>query len=324
MLEYIVKSEIVYYVIGIAGVLGILSKLIVGITLRKLVKAASDMSKSTHKFMKLVRAKFEHACMVNERVDNVDVFVSKYIQEYKVMGVSIHTWQRFEKIWVYVTLIAATIRIVVIYYYAQLIGSMSQIEMTNSMIVTGSIAVAECIVLIGIYQIGDEKYKLSALKVYMIDYLENVYAQRLQKKKEKQDRMELAVKSDVSISNKKDNRLEKKMNRVTQQNKIQSPSYQENKNQESHTNLEEKPVLYDVEHVELEHLELEQVELKNSIPVPVVDTPISNTKVQKSKSERKSTNTVVKVNERLDEDIADKISDKNQAAIREILQEFMA
>lgn len=55
------------------------------------------MSKSTHPFMRLVRAKFEHACMVSEKVENVDVFVDKYLYDYKVMGIKLHSIRRMEK-----------------------------------------------------------------------------------------------------------------------------------------------------------------------------------------------------------------------------------
>lgn len=44
------------------------------------------MSKSNHPLMRLVRAKFEHACMISDTVENVGVFVDKYLYEYKVCG----------------------------------------------------------------------------------------------------------------------------------------------------------------------------------------------------------------------------------------------
>ena len=49
------------------------------------------MDKSAHPLIRLVRAKYEHACMLNDKVQNVGVFVDKYLYEYKVLGMKPHT-----------------------------------------------------------------------------------------------------------------------------------------------------------------------------------------------------------------------------------------
>ena len=77
MLEILLDKYIIYVLIGGAAVCGIVSKLIVSVTLKRLVKASGNMNKSTHPLMRLVRAKFEHACMISEKVENVRVFVDK-------------------------------------------------------------------------------------------------------------------------------------------------------------------------------------------------------------------------------------------------------
>ncbi len=55
-------------------------------SLKRLVRAAGNMGKSAHPLIRLIRAKFEHACMVSDRVQNVGVFVEKYLHEYRVAG----------------------------------------------------------------------------------------------------------------------------------------------------------------------------------------------------------------------------------------------
>ena len=86
---------IVYLMAGI-GVLGILAKIINQLTLYKLVRAAGNMPKSTHRLIKLVRAKYEHACMIHDSVENIDAFVEKYIYEYRGFLFRIHTWRQIE------------------------------------------------------------------------------------------------------------------------------------------------------------------------------------------------------------------------------------
>ena len=69
---------IVYLMAGI-GVLGILAKIINQLTLYRLVRAAGNMPKSTHRLIKLVRAKYEHACMIHDSVENINAFVENMI-----------------------------------------------------------------------------------------------------------------------------------------------------------------------------------------------------------------------------------------------------
>ena len=97
MLEMFVVRETVFFLTGVMIGIGAIARLITGISLKKLVRAASNMSKSNHPLMRLVRAKFEHGCMVSDKVQNVGAFVEKYLYEYRVLGVRLHTWRQWAK-----------------------------------------------------------------------------------------------------------------------------------------------------------------------------------------------------------------------------------
>lgn len=84
MLELMLDRHVIYVLMGMSAFAGVVSKVVVGRTLRKLVAAAESMGKSNHPLMRLVRAKFEHTCMISEKVENVGVFVDKYLYEYRV------------------------------------------------------------------------------------------------------------------------------------------------------------------------------------------------------------------------------------------------
>ena len=94
--EVVTDTNIVYYLMIAVGAVGVLSKAVNQITLRRLVRAAGNMSKSTHKLIKLVRAKYEHALMLHDRVENAEAFVEKYIYEYRGFLLRIHTWRQIE------------------------------------------------------------------------------------------------------------------------------------------------------------------------------------------------------------------------------------
>lgn len=94
--EVVTGTNIVYYMMIAIGAIGVLAKAVNQITLRRLVRAAGNMPKSTHKLIKLVRAKYEHALMLHDRVENAEAFVEKYIYEYRGFLLRIHTWRQLE------------------------------------------------------------------------------------------------------------------------------------------------------------------------------------------------------------------------------------
>lgn len=159
-------------IMGILMTIGVLAKLISYITVKKLVKAASEIQKSNHKFMKLLKAKFEHACMVSDKVQNVNAFVQKYLYEYKVLGVCLDAWIELQKkiIWFVVAFgLFGTANV----YRIQGFG-----EQTFRY---GAVTAACGVLLFSIHILGNEKVKKEAAKNYMVDYLENVCLNRYQK-----------------------------------------------------------------------------------------------------------------------------------------------
>lgn len=179
MLESTLNSNAIYFAMVAVTIGGIFSKFIISVGLKKLVQASSDMSKSTNRFMKLVRAKFEHACMVNDHVENIDVFVDKYIHEHTIWGIRLHGWQRLERTFLVLLGILTLYSSAGTYYYA----GFSQIMLQRTMI-----GVSFFILLLGIYQLVDEKFRIQAMKIYMVDYLENVCALRYARTNEKKEK----------------------------------------------------------------------------------------------------------------------------------------
>ena len=167
---------IVYLMAGI-GVLGILAKIINQLTLYRLVRAAGNMPKSTHRLIKLVRAKYEHACMIHDSVENIDAFVEKYIYEYRGFLFRIHTWRQIEVLSVWFAGILAALGASVNYL------SLGLTETVYQYIAAG---IAEMVLLSVIMRLSDETYKINAVKMYMVDYLENICAIRLRKQTQRE------------------------------------------------------------------------------------------------------------------------------------------
>ena len=157
---------------GIAAAVGVISKIIAAVSLKRLVRASGNMNKSSHPLIRLVKAKFEHACMVSDRVQNVEVFVEKYLYEYRVGGLRLHTWRRLEKAGVWLCFLFGLAG-AVSWYAARGMGDQ---------VLQYAAAGAGGGILIFLFQLtSDEKYQLGAIRNYMVDYLENVCAHRYEK-----------------------------------------------------------------------------------------------------------------------------------------------
>ena len=170
-------SRVIIYLMTGIGVLGILAKIINQLTLYRLVRAAGNMPKSTHRLIKLVRAKYEHACMIHDSVENVDAFVEKYIYEYRGFLFRIHTWRQIEVLSVWFAGILAVLGASVHYLSSGLTETVYQY------IAAG---IAEMVLLSVVMRLSDEPYKINAVKMYMVDYLENICAFRLKKQNQRE------------------------------------------------------------------------------------------------------------------------------------------
>ena len=165
-------TRVITYLMAAVGVLGIIAKIVNHFTLNRLVKAAGNMPKSTHRLIKLVRAKYEHACMIRDSVENIDAFVEKYIYEYRGFLFRIHTWRQVEILSVWFAGILAALEASVLYFYSGFSESVYQY------IAAG---IAEVVLLSVVMRLSDEPYKVNAVKMYMTDYLENICTFRLRK-----------------------------------------------------------------------------------------------------------------------------------------------
>lgn len=170
-------TRVITYLMAAIGVLGILAKIINQFTLHRLVKAAGNMPKSTHRLIKLVRAKYEHACMIRDSVENIDAFVEKYIYEYRGFLFRIHTWRQIEILSVWFAGILAALGASVVYFYSGFSESVYQY-------IAGGIA--EMVLLSVVIRLTDEPYKINAIKMYMVDYLENICTFRLRRQSQRE------------------------------------------------------------------------------------------------------------------------------------------
>lgn len=226
MLEMLLDKKLLFVLMGMLTGLGVADKCIVSMTMKRMVEAAGSMSKSNHPLMRLVRAKFEHACMISDTVENVGVFVDKYLYEYKVCGLRLHSLRRLEKMCsglLIVTGLAGA-------------GITCQVYGMGDEALRMGAAVCGLGILVWLFHLTtDENYCMEMAKNYMVDYLENVCL----RKYEKMNQKERTVR--VNIENGPAEEEIGPAEEEIQKNKIQKDEIQRDEVQETEAGTEETP-----------------------------------------------------------------------------------
>ena len=192
--DVVTSTDIIFHLMVAVGVIGIIAKLMNLFTIRRMLGAAANMSKSTHRLIKLVRSKYEQACMLRDSVENTEAFVEKYIYEYRGNFLKVHTWRQLEKQSVWAAGVLAVVGAISWYQIAGVCEKMYQYVMLGA---------AEMILLFVVGQLSDEDYKLNAVKNYMIEYLENVCAGRYRRQQSEREQTEMLRAEKASAADRK-------------------------------------------------------------------------------------------------------------------------
>ncbi len=156
--------------LGICG-FGILLKLVLNVIYFRLVKASTNMAQSKNKLTKLMKTKFETYYRLKIGVNNVDIFVDKYIMHHKVCGILLSTWDNLcGQVLMLCVLIGSISTILGLIYEC----GRTQILSTFSV---GIFTSGVLIFLEGFTNISNKKERMS---LNMKDYLENLLKVRLE------------------------------------------------------------------------------------------------------------------------------------------------
>lgn len=90
--DFLDSNVLIYIMLGLGGI-GLLLKFIISCVYRKLVRSTEHMGTTSHKMLKALRAKFETNYSMNLGVNNVDIFVDKYVYTQKFCGIYLYTWE---------------------------------------------------------------------------------------------------------------------------------------------------------------------------------------------------------------------------------------
>ena len=229
MLEMLLDKKLLFVLMGMLTGLGVADKCIVSMTMKRMVEAAGSMSKSNHPLMRLVRAKFEHACMISDTVENVGVFVDKYLYEYKVCGLRLHSLRRLEKMCsglLIVTGLAGA-------------GITCQVYGMGDEALRMGAAGCGLGILVWLFHLTtDENYCMEMAKNYMVDYLENVCLRKYEKMNQKERTVRVNIENGPAEDEIQKDEIQKG---EIQKDEIQKDEIQRDEVQETEAGTEETP-----------------------------------------------------------------------------------
>lgn len=229
MLEMLLDKKLLFVLMGMLTGLGVADKCIVSMTMKRMIEAAGSMSKSNHPLMRLVRAKFEHACMISDTVENVGVFVDKYLYEYKVCGLRLHSLRRLEKMCsglLIVTGLAGA-------------GITCQVYGMGDEALRMGAAGCGLGILVWLFHLTtDENYCMEMAKNYMVDYLENVCLRKYEKMNQKERTERVNIENGPAEEEIQKDKIQKD---EIQKDEIQKDEIQRDEVQETVAGTEETP-----------------------------------------------------------------------------------
>ena len=230
MLEMLLDKKLLFVLMGMLTGLGVADKCIVSMTMKRMIEAAGSMSKSNHPLMRLVRAKFEHACMISDTVENVGVFVDKYLYEYKVCGLRLHSLRRLEKMCsglLIVTGLAGA-------------GITCQVYGMGDEALRMGAAGCGLGILVWLFHLTtDENYCMEMAKNYMVDYLENVCLRKYEKMNQKERTVRVNIENGQAEEEIQKDKIQRD---EIQKDEIQKDEIQRDEVQETEAGTEETPV----------------------------------------------------------------------------------
>lgn len=229
MLEMLLDKKLLFVLMGMLTGLGVADKCIVSMTMKRMIEAAGSMSKSNHPLMRLVRAKFEHACMISDTVENVGVFVDKYLYEYKVCGLRLHSLRRLEKM-------CSGLLIVTGFAGA---GITCQVYGMGDEALRMGAAGCGLGILVWLFHLTtDENYCMEMAKNYMVDYLENVCLRKYEKMNQKERTVRVNIENGPAEEEIQKDKIQRD---EIQKDEIQKDEIQRDEVQETEAGTEETP-----------------------------------------------------------------------------------
>lgn len=171
MIEKVFNGNVLLYILIGVFSFGMLLKLILFVGYSRMIRASNNMGRTNNKFINKLKLKFETLYKLRIKVNNVDAFVDKSINNHKIGGILLITW---EKLSGQVAIICVFIGLTCLLYGVYLeVNRMWIVSVLSMSILTGGL-------LIVLENLLNKHYKKEIIKGNIVDYLENFLINRLE------------------------------------------------------------------------------------------------------------------------------------------------
>lgn len=163
-MEELLKGNIIKYVIIFATVFSIVIKVIQTFIYIKLMEESENIPASKNKLIKQMKLKFENCYKLNLGVNNVNIFVDKYMYKHKIGGISMYQFKRIPVVlgWISAILGIASGLICYLEDYSMRMGAFYEIY-----------GIGSVVILKLVDTILDIEHKKTVVYTNIIDFFEN-------------------------------------------------------------------------------------------------------------------------------------------------------
>ncbi|MCD7833427.1 MAG: hypothetical protein LUH00_05495 [Lachnospiraceae bacterium] len=164
MLQFLMEKNVLLYALAAACVLGVVSQVILRRIYDGLLGEVRNTGTAEGRFLQQLRQRFQYCTHLSERVGDVHALIQKSMLEYRVWGMSLHSWERIGGGCLVVSLLCA------------FAGSAVRAQ-SGAAIVDGNVyfwlGIGAVVLTALAYGLADIGYRSRSLEICLSDFLEN-------------------------------------------------------------------------------------------------------------------------------------------------------
>ncbi len=187
-MSIIFEKQIILYILSFLGVLSIGLKFLVNSNYTKLLNASDKMGQTNDVLMKTIQKKFETSLATRNTMNNVDIFVDKYVYRYKIAGLYLYTWENLSfQMFVFCMIISV-------------VGSMTALGINEgrhamlSTLLAGFVVCGLWILVDGMLNIN---MKREMIHVNVTHYLDNICRPRMESQEKEQRKADNSLAEEI-------------------------------------------------------------------------------------------------------------------------------
>lgn len=254
--EWFEDSYVMYLMCGLC-LIGLITKLLINAVYLRLVHASGNMSTSKNKLVRHMKLKFETFYKLKIGVNNVDIFVDKYVYKERFCGLLLSTWENIGGLMLVMCLLLAPI--------SAILGVILKCGQTTVLYTffTGVCASAILILVDNLFSLSAKK---KLIKLNMKDYLENFLKARLIQEDMypelfEQYRMEIGQENSISVKELRKQEKQLGKQKREQEKMLALEQKQKEREDKKRDKLEQRQAAIARREIERMRLEEEQKEL---------------------------------------------------------------